>query len=243
VVKVLDCTYENEKEEFYKERIPGSIYFDISEISKGKIITNEEIFIDHMKRLNIKANDIIVCYDRKGIYSSPYVWYNFITYGAKDVFVLDGGFPQWKKEKLHIEKEDEKLSYINLIEEKDEYGFKLNKDNLVGIDYVIEKISKKGTVVDARSKEDFEEWNIPDSVNLDSKVFLNENGLFKSQKEIRNILKKSLSKRDYNVIISNEMLSACIDMFAIEYAGYERKAKLYNDSWDEILVKYFNKEK
>ena len=122
IVRVLDCTYYHDRnaiDDFNKERIPGSIFFNIDEISDKEsnlpdmIIKDEKEFIKHMKRLDIRKDDIIVCYDRKGIFSSPRVWFNFKIFGAKDVFVLDGGFPFWISKKLPIEKNNEKKIKTN----------------------------------------------------------------------------------------------------------------------------------
>src|SRR5690348_3683480 len=75
-IRLLDCTFylpshgKNIKDEFEKERIPGSVLFDIEEIRDKSsklphmIIPDEKEFIEHMKRLDIRKNDIIVCYDR-----------------------------------------------------------------------------------------------------------------------------------------------------------------------------------
>ena len=69
-IKVLDCSFflptdvRKSKEEFLKERIPGSVFFDIDEIADKStnlphmILTNETEFIEHMKILDIR-NDII----------------------------------------------------------------------------------------------------------------------------------------------------------------------------------------
>src|SRR5690349_21036951 len=61
-LRILDCTYylanvnQNAKEEFEKERIPGSIFWDFEEIRDknnklpNTLITDEKEFIEHMKR-------------------------------------------------------------------------------------------------------------------------------------------------------------------------------------------------
>ena len=45
--------------------------------------------------LGIAETDTIVVYDGSGLYSSPRVWWTFRIFGAKKVFILDGGFPAW----------------------------------------------------------------------------------------------------------------------------------------------------
>ena len=48
--------------------------------------------------LGIAETDTIVVYDATGLYSAPRVWWSFRIFGAKNAFVLDGGFPAWKAE-------------------------------------------------------------------------------------------------------------------------------------------------
>ena len=42
-------------------------------------------------------------YDGVGLYSAPRVWWSFRIFGAKTVFILDGGFPAWKAEGRKVE--------------------------------------------------------------------------------------------------------------------------------------------
>ena len=46
--------------------------------------------------LGISENDTIVVYDGLGLYSAPRVWWTFRIFGARNVFILDGGLPAWK---------------------------------------------------------------------------------------------------------------------------------------------------
>ena len=45
----------------------------------------------------------IVVYDGAGLFSAPRVWWTFRTFGARDVSILDGGFPAWKAEGRPVE--------------------------------------------------------------------------------------------------------------------------------------------
>ena len=48
--------------------------------------------------LGIAETDTIVVYDGIGLYSAPRVWWTFRIFGAKNVYMLDGGMPAWKAE-------------------------------------------------------------------------------------------------------------------------------------------------
>ena len=48
--------------------------------------------------LGVTENDTIVVYDGSGFFSAPRVWWTFKIFGARNVFILDGGLPAWKQE-------------------------------------------------------------------------------------------------------------------------------------------------
>ena len=49
------------------------------------------------------TTDTIVVYDGTGLYSAPRVWWTFRIFGAKNVYILDGGLPAWKAEGRPLE--------------------------------------------------------------------------------------------------------------------------------------------
>jgi thiosulfate/3-mercaptopyruvate sulfurtransferase len=95
--------------EYQAAHIPGAVYFDIDEISDHgsdlpHMLPPPEAFALHMRRLGISDGMKIVVYDGAGIYSAARVWWMFKVFGAKDVFILDGGFPKWLAEKRPTER-------------------------------------------------------------------------------------------------------------------------------------------
>jgi len=114
-VKILDCTWfpheENLKGEshFNQARITRSQFFDINEIVEKSskiqnLIPKNDFFCEKMKEMDIRIDDIIICYDQKGIFSSPRVWFNLKIFGAKNVFVLNGGLKSLEQENIEIER-------------------------------------------------------------------------------------------------------------------------------------------
>ncbi len=102
---LLDCTIDKVGQSLKNdilELIPSSHFFDLEEKFSDKsnplphTIVNEQVFTDEAQKLGINQDSIIVCYDRWGIYSSPRVWWMFKLMGHKNVYVLDGGLPEWK---------------------------------------------------------------------------------------------------------------------------------------------------
>ena len=108
-VVVVDGSYylttenRNAKEEYLKAHIPGAVFFDINAIADREtdlphMLPGPDQFGAALSALGISENDTIVVYDGKGLYSAPRVWWTLRIFGAKDVFILDGGMPTWKAE-------------------------------------------------------------------------------------------------------------------------------------------------
>ena len=47
--------------------------------------------------LGIGKDDTIVVYDGAGLGGAPRVWWTFRIFGARNVFILDGGLPKWHR--------------------------------------------------------------------------------------------------------------------------------------------------
>ena len=54
-------------------------------------------------KLGIGNDDTIVVYDGAGLFGAPRVWWTFRVFGARNVFILDGGLPKWKAEGRPLE--------------------------------------------------------------------------------------------------------------------------------------------
>jgi thiosulfate/3-mercaptopyruvate sulfurtransferase len=108
-VVVVDGSYylttenRNAKEEYLKAHIPGAVFFDINAISDKEtdlphMLPGPDQFGAALSALGVSEQDTIVVYDGKGLYSAPRVWWTLRIFGAKEVFILDGGMPAWKAE-------------------------------------------------------------------------------------------------------------------------------------------------
>ncbi len=104
---VVDASYylptqnRNPKAEYLAAHIPGAVFFDLNAISDTStelphMLPGPDQFAADVGALGIAETDTIVIYDATGLYSAPRVWWTFRIFGAKNVFVLDGGLPAWK---------------------------------------------------------------------------------------------------------------------------------------------------
>ena len=89
------------KAEYLAAHIPGAVFFDLNAIADTStdlphMLPGPDQFGAAVGALGIADTDTIVVYDATGLYSAPRVWWTFRIFGAKNVFVLDGGLPAWK---------------------------------------------------------------------------------------------------------------------------------------------------
>ncbi len=94
-------------------------------------ITTKDFFCEKMKEMDLRIDDIIICYDQKGIFSSPRVWFNFKIFGAKNVFVLNGGFKNCEQENIEIERLNQ--SVIKVLNQSSPY--RLTPPNSLSYNY------------------------------------------------------------------------------------------------------------
>jgi thiosulfate/3-mercaptopyruvate sulfurtransferase len=104
----LPAMKRDARAEYLAGHIPGAVFFDIDEIADHSnklphMLPDAETFARHMARLGIGDGMKIVVYDGGGLFSAPRVWWTLRLFGAKDVKILDGGFPQWRAELRPIE--------------------------------------------------------------------------------------------------------------------------------------------
>ena len=250
-VKVLDCSWHmpntkrNGKDEFLKEHIPGSIFFDIDKFSDPlakfpHTIPAADLFENLSSEIGIKNSDHIIVYDSLGIFSAPRVWWMFNYFGHKKISILDGGLVKWKNENKKIENGPGKKF------QKSHFKCTVKNRMLVHIDQIKENINNKMfELVDARSKgrfngteneprPDLKSGSIPKSFNLPwmecidpiSKCFLSKEELKKKFEQI------NINKNSTVAFSCGSGVTACIVAKAFEIIEGQ-KFSIYDGSWTE----------
>jgi thiosulfate/3-mercaptopyruvate sulfurtransferase len=104
----LPAQNRNAKEEYLAGHIPGAVFFDIDAIADHStelphMLPGATQFAKEVGALGIGNDDTIVVYDGAGLGGAPRVWWTFKIFGAKKVYILDGGLPKWKAEGRPLE--------------------------------------------------------------------------------------------------------------------------------------------
>ena len=221
--------------------IPGAVRFDIDAVrdtasSLPHMLPSAEEFARRVGALGIGDNSIIVVYDGSGLFSAARVRWTFRVFGAKDVRILEGGFPAWKAEDRPIESGPAKPRPPKV------FTAHFDPAWVADADQVRDAIDKgSAQVVDARPADRFRgeapeprpgvrPGHIPRSLNLPYSQIV-DNGKLKDRAAIEKALAEAGIDPNRPVITScGSGVSAAILSLAFETTGHPAKA-IYDGSW------------
>ena len=224
--------------------IPCSRKFDIEQAfcdthsSQIHALPTPVQFTQGVQALGINRDSLVVIYDNQGIYSSPRAWWMFKVMGFENVFVLDGGLPQWI--------EEDRVTSSRYQSVGRDYG----EGDLVGVyqaELVIDsagllpKIGAIDTAIfDARGAARFagtaaepragvRAGHIPHSYNVPFLTVLDGHKL-KSAAELKTLFTTRTNPEQTRIFSCGSGITACILILASVVSG-EPNAVLYDGSW------------
>ncbi|MGH6664609.1 MAG: 3-mercaptopyruvate sulfurtransferase [Pseudolabrys sp.] len=246
-VIVVDGSYylstqkRDAKAEYLASHIPGAVFFDINAIADKStdlphMLPGPDQFGDAAGKLGIAETDTIVVYDGSGLYSAPRVWWSFRIFGAKNVFILDGGFPVWKAEGRPVEAGDTKPKAKTFKAEMDTRAVAMVSDVQMALN------NDGAQIVDARSAGRFagsepepraglRSGHMPGALNVPFTEIV-ENGRLASPEKIAQVF------AEHGVDTNKPMITSCgsgvtaaVLTLGLEALG--KKTRIYDGSWSE----------
>ena len=222
--------------------IPGAVFFDIDTVADHStelphMLPGPKQFGEAAGALGIGDKDTIVVYDGIGLYSAPRVWWTFRIFGAKNVYILDGGLPKWKAENRPLETGEASRPPRS-------FKAEMNVGAVATLADMRLAITDRGMqIVDARSAARFKgqapeprpglrPGRMPGSFNVPFDRVV-ENGTLVTRERIAKAFTDAGVDLDKPVVTScGSGLTAAILTFALESIGAPAKA-LYDGSWTE----------
>ena len=197
-----------------------------------------EVFQHEARAIGVNNESIIVAYDDLGMFSAARTWWMFKAMGHKNVYVLDGGLPQWIKLKLPT-------TAANKENAPKQGNFDVHYQSQMFCDkeYVLHALNNNNVkIIDARSKGRFNgteeeprvgvrKGHIPNAQNLPFTNLL-ENGMFRSSEEVRKLLFKYATTDQQLIMSCGSGVTACILALAADISGYSA-ITVYDGSWSE----------
>ncbi|MBN9049883.1 MAG: 3-mercaptopyruvate sulfurtransferase [Rhizobiales bacterium] len=228
--------------EYREGHIPGAVFFDIDEITDKTtdlphMLPGPADFAKAVGALGIGNDDTIICYDGAGLFAAPRVWWTFRIFGARNVFILDGGLPRWKAAGQPLESGDGKRAPKTFKAEMNTGAVAMQSDVQMALN------GTETQVVDARPADRFRGeapeprpglrgGHMPGSFNVPSSTLV-ANGSLVGPDKIRDAFAKAGVDTGKPVITScGSGVSAAILWLALDAIGKPPQA-LYDGSWSE----------
>jgi thiosulfate/3-mercaptopyruvate sulfurtransferase len=228
--------------EYRGGHIPGAVFFDIEAVSDHStdlphMLPGPTQFGEVVGGLGITNADTVVVYDSLGLYSAARVWWTFRIFGARTVYILDGGLPKWKAEGRPIEPGDAKRAPKKFDAEMNVAAVAMLADVRMAL------TDGSAQIVDARSADRFSgrapeprpglrSGHMPDSFNVPFANVL-ENGRLASRERIEAVFTSAGVDLDKPIITScGSGVTAAILSLALESIGRKPQG-LYDGSWSE----------
>jgi thiosulfate/3-mercaptopyruvate sulfurtransferase len=228
--------------EYRGGHIPGAVFFDIESISDHStdlphMLPGTTQFGNAVGALGIGDGDTIVVYDNSPLFSAARVWWTFRLFGAKSVYILDGGLPKWKAEGRPLESGDTKRAPKTFTADMNVGAVALLDDVRLAI------TDDSVQVVDARSAERFtgkapeprpglRSGHMPGAFNVPFDRLI-ENGRLKPAEKIAAAFTSAGVDLDKPIITTcGSGVTAAVLAFALESLGKAPKG-IYDGSWAE----------
>jgi len=229
--------------EFCAGHIPGAVRFDIDTIKDPAsplphMLPRPEAFASAMRALGIGDGLKIVVYDGAGLFSAPRVWWTFRVFGARDVAILEGGFPAWSAEGRPVEEGPPRPRA------RRHFTARLDHSAVADLSDVRCALETGAAqVVDARPADRFRgeapeprpglrSGHMPGALNLPSSELI-ENGRLRDPAALRAALDRAgVDPAKPVVTTCGSGVSAAIITVALESLGTPARA-LYDGSWAE----------
>jgi len=247
-VAIVDGSYylptqnRDARAEYVAAHIPGAVFFDLNAIADKStdlphMLPGPDQFGEAAGSLGISDKDTIVVYDGSGFYSAPRVWWTFRIFGARKVFILDGGLRAWKAEDRPTEAGEVK---------RFKRTFNANMDtNAVAMvsDVQMALSGETAQVVDARSAGRFagsepepraglRSGHMPGARSVPAMEIV-ENGRLASADKIAAAFRKAGVDADKPIITTcGSGVTAVILAMALDAIG-KKMPRIYDGSWSE----------
>jgi thiosulfate/3-mercaptopyruvate sulfurtransferase len=249
-VRIIDASYKMPgvlplpSDDYLAAHIPGAVFFNVNTIAdqndpRPHMYPNAAQFARDVSALGISTGDTVVAYDSGAWVAAPRAWWMFLSFGHRNVKVLDGGLKKWLREG--------RPTHSGMVTPKPgrfqanlDPGFVRSKEQLLG-----NLETRAEQLVDARPRPRFEgsvaePWpgrrsgHIPSSRNVPyAELFDAETGAMKPLEELRKAFTGA------GVDLTKAIVTTCgsgVSALVLTLALYRlgvRGSALYDGSWAE----------
>jgi thiosulfate/3-mercaptopyruvate sulfurtransferase len=221
--------------------ISGAIFFDIEELSDRSsslphMLPTAEAFSRDMSASGVDDRMAICIYEQEGVFSAPRAWWMLRTFGAREVYILDGGLRAWIEAGLPTSSGQVRREPAN-------FHAKLNREALKDFSQIQQIIAGRGQILDARSAGRFigaspeprpgiSPGHMPGAANIPFTELV-EDGRLKPVEQLRQIFTaRGVDMKQPITTTCGSGVTAAVIALGLEIAG-ARRVSLYDGSWAE----------
>jgi thiosulfate/3-mercaptopyruvate sulfurtransferase len=249
-VKLLDATFKLPgvlplpKDDYLATHIPGAVYFDVDAVSDHSnplphMFPSAEQFGRDVGALGVSNGDTAVIYDAGGWVAAPRAWWMFLSYGHRDVRILNGGLKKWRAEGRPVQAGEVTAKPAT-------FNASYDAKRVRSIEQMIANVASHAEqVIDARATDRFEgrapeprpgirAGHIPGALNLPyNNLFDAATGTMKPLDDLRKAFAGVGVDTTKPIVTScGSGVSAAVLTLALYRLGVEDTA-LYDGSWSE----------
>ena len=248
-IRVIDGSWylpgakRDARQDYEDAHIPGAIFLDIEELSDKNspyphMLPPSEMFSSRMRKLGLGDGLRLIVYDGAGIYSAPRVWWMFRAMGHRDVAVLDGGLPKWRREGRPLNSEPPRLRERHAT-------IRMDRTLIRDVDQIAANLqSKAEQILDARSQGRFlgreaeprpnlRGGHVPAALNLPFDRLVKSDGTMRDRAALRAAFETAGIALDKPIVtMCGSGVTAAILSLGLAVIGHQRNS-LYDGSWAE----------
>ena len=260
-VKVVDASWylpamkRDARAEFAECRIPGAVFYDVDATDDTStlphMVPSAPYFSQMMGDLGVSSEDVVVCYDGKGLFSAARLWWMLRAFGHTQASVLDGGLPAWQRAGLPVDSGKPApppaasgpftsdlsasalcdLKRVRSLVDASEAGGTRTSDPLI-VD-ARSQARFEGTVAEARPN--CRSGHMPGARSLPFDRVLSADGMMRPADEVAAVFTEA-GVADVNAPLIGSCgsgVTAAVLALALEHAGRTDLLELYDGSWAE----------
>jgi thiosulfate/3-mercaptopyruvate sulfurtransferase len=226
---------------YLAKHIPGAVFFDIDELSDHSsglphTLPTAESFGRSMAALGVGDGMTIVVYEQEGVFSAPRARWMLRVFGAREVYLLDGGLKAWVEAGFATEAGAVSRAAAS-------FAAKLDDAAVKSFGEVQRLLAEGAQVVDARSAGRFSgaapepraglsSGHMPGSISLPFTELV-EDGRFKDAEALRQIFAaKRIDVEEAVTTSCGSGVTAAVIATGLEVVG-AKWVSLYDGSWAE----------
>jgi thiosulfate/3-mercaptopyruvate sulfurtransferase len=251
-VVILDATLPpvgvtppvNTRARYLAKHIPGAIFFDIEELSDRStplphMLPPPDVFSRSLSALGIGDQMDIIIYEQEGLFSGPRAWWTLRTFGAQNVYLLDGGLRAWIEAGLPTDSGEVHRAPAL-------FHAGLDQNAVKDFSQMQQMIAAHKQILDARSSGRFagtlpeprpgiSSGHMPGATNIPYTELVEE-GRLKSAEELRHIFAaKGVDLLQPVTTTCGSGVTAAVLALGLEAAG-AKQVSLYDGSWAEYAA-------